>query len=98
MSTAAQAFAPGSTAGGAAGLSALAKLPSSLPALAGVPSLSLPGLQQSSSATGQSTAMFDNSGFVVNYGGSASAGGAPQWLLIAGLGLAGWWAWKRAKS
>ena len=46
-------------------------------------------LQTSSSseaaARGQSSGAFDNSGFVVNYGGAVAAGGAgvPSWLLIA---------------
>ena len=93
MSTAAQAFAPGSPAGGASGLAGLAGLTKMLPSMPSIPSLT-----QTSSATGQSTAMFDNSGFVVNYGGSASTGGMPQWLLIAGLGLAGWWVWKRGRG
>lgn len=92
MSNASQAFAPGSPAGGMSAVAKLAGLPTGA---AGLPSI--PSLAQSSSASGQSTAGFDNSGFVVNIG-SGGANAMPQWLLIAGLGLAGWWLFKRGKA
>lgn len=92
MTTAAQAFAPGSPAGGISGLAKLAGLPGMA---AGLPSI--PSLTQTSSAKGESTAVFDNSGFVVNYG-SGGAGGLPQWIIVAGLGLSAWWVWKRGRA
>lgn len=59
---------------------------------------SIPSLTQTSSAKGESASSFDNSGFVVNYGSGAGVGGLPQWLLIAGLGAAGWLVWKRGRA
>lgn len=92
MTTAAQAFGPGSPAGGVSAVAKLASLPSTVPGLPSIPSLA-----QSSSATGESTAGFDNSGFVVNYG-SGGANGLPQWVILAGLALAGWAVVKRGKA
>jgi len=79
----AQAFAAGSPAGSASSVAKLAGLPG-LPA--GMPMV--PSLTQTSSATGQSTAGFDNSGFVVNFGGSATSGGGVPWLLIGAAAVA----------
>lgn len=95
MSTAAQAFAPGSPAGGASAVAKLAGLPSSVPGLPSIPSLT-----QTSSADGKVTAGFDNSGFVVNFGGSASsgAGGMPQWLLIGAAALGAWMLAKKGRA
>lgn len=42
--------------------------------------------QASSNAHGASSAGFDNSGFVVNFGGGNSVGAAiPQWAVMAAL-------------
>lgn len=38
---------------------------------------------------------FDNSGFVVNYGGALSAGPVPSWLIIAAAVGAFLWLRKR---
>lgn len=36
-------------------------------------------------------AMFDNSGFVVNFGGGSVGGGVPSWVWMAGVGLVALW-------
>ncbi len=53
----------------------------------------LPPLQLStkSEAKGASSAGFDNSGFVVNFGGANSVGGLPQWAVLALLAGGAWW-------
>lgn len=61
--------------------------------LAGLPGMaagmpSVPSLTQTSSATGQATSGFDNSGFVVNIGGGAASSGGVPWLLLAAAGVA----------
>lgn len=62
--------------------------------------MNLPPLnfQTSSSASGQASAGFDNSGFVVQYGNGNAAsatgggpGGLPSWVYIAGAVLLGVW-------
>lgn len=73
----AQPFAPGSPAGGA-----------SVALGGGLPPLDF---KSSSEAHGQSTSVFDSSGFSVTYGGSV-----PTWALIVAAAAVGWWAWKRA--
>lgn len=59
---------------------------------------SLPGLTSSSASaaggTSNTSSKFDSSGWVVNFGGSNSVGGLPQWAIYAGIGLAAWWVWK----
>lgn len=55
----------------------------------------------SSSASGQSRSGFDNSGFVVNFGGkggvtTAAAEGAPAWVWVALLAGALWLFTKKA--
>ncbi len=49
-----------------------------------VPPLNL-NASSSSSAKGQSSAGFDNSGFVVNFGGGNSVGGLPTWVTYAAV-------------
>lgn len=84
MMSPALAFAAGSPAGSPSSVAKLAGLPGMA---AGMPSV--PSLTQTSSATGQSTAGFDNSGFVVNIGGgNASASDGVPWLLLAAAGVA----------
>ena len=57
--------------------------------------------QQSTSASGASNSGFDNSGFVVNYGGgvsTASGGlGVPSWVWIAAAVVAVVWIAKRKR-
>jgi hypothetical protein len=87
MTDPARAFAPGSPA---ASPSKVLNLPGG----SGV----LPPLNFSSasSASGHSQSAFDNSGFVVNYGGGVSTG-VPGWLLIVGAVAAGVLLWRRAR-
>lgn len=59
-----------------------------------IPNLSLQA-SSSSDAKAQTSAAFDHSGFVVNYGGAVAAGGAPAsvptWLLVAAAIGGAWW-------
>lgn len=87
MTEPARAFAPGSPASGPSKVL-------NLPGGSGV----MPPLNVASSATasGHSQSAFDNSGFVVNYGGGVSTG-LPGWVLIAGAVVAGVWLWRRRR-
>lgn len=60
-----------------------------------MPNMSLSS-QSASEAKGTSNSGFDNSGFVVNFGGSNSIGGGmPQWAMYAALIGAALWLFKR---
>ncbi|MCZ2495731.1 hypothetical protein GN316_03070 [Xylophilus sp. Kf1] len=87
MSTPANAFAPGSPAGGSGVAQA---------AMAGMPPLNLNLTAASRSGDVVSTVGYSGDGFNVNYGNGVSQGGlsVPTWVWLAAA-VAGVVAWKR---
>ncbi len=66
-----------------------------------MPNMSLSS-NSSSEARGTSNSGFDNSGFVVNFGGSNSVGGLmgglPEWFPMVAIAAAAFWLIKKRKG
>lgn len=58
--------------------------------------MSASGGTAASEAKGASEGVFDNSGFVVNFGPAMTASGnVSTWLIVGALALAGLWLYRR---